>query len=245
MARARRFPRVLRAPWLLALLVLGGPVAAAQPCRLALLLALDVSASVDAGEYVMQRDGLAAALDDPDIRRAVLQGSGPVALAAYEWSGRYQQTLVLPWTLLRDSADIDAAVARIGAAQRGYEGFPTATGYALGYGAGLLRRAPACARQVIDVSGDGINNEGFGPALAYSAFPFTGVTVNGLAISGPDAGVVRFYRDELRHGPGAFVEIAEGFADFRRAMTLKLFRELNDYRLGRSDAPRESPECCG
>ena len=230
------------APALLALLMLlPRPAAAQQPCRLALLLALDVSASVDAEEYALQRDGLAAALNDPDIRQVITRAGTPVALAAYEWSGRYQQAVILPWMLLATDADIDRAVARLGAATRSHEGFPTATGYALGFAAGLLAEAPSCDRQVIDVSGDGINNEGFPPALAYAHFPLAEVTVNGLAVSGPDAGVVAFYEAELIRGPGAFVQIAEGFADFRRAMTLKLFRELNDMRLGAT----EGPECCG
>ncbi|MBR9762234.1 MAG: DUF1194 domain-containing protein [Rhodobacteraceae bacterium] len=234
-----------RVAGLLALALVPHPAQAqaqAQECRLALLLALDVSASVDGREYALQRDGLAAALNDPDIRRALLQGRAPVALAAYEWSGRYQQAVILPWRLLDSPGAIDHAVARIAAAQRSHEGFPTAAGYALGYGAGLLREAPACDREVIDVSGDGVNNEGFAPGLAYENFPFDGVTVNGLAISGSDAGVIAFYTGELAFGPGAFVEVAEGFADFRRAMTLKLFRELNDMRLGRGG---EVPECCG
>lgn len=226
----------------LLLLALWGGAVAAAPCRLALLLAVDVSASVDAGEYVLQRDGLAAALDAPEVREAILQGRGPVALAAYEWSGRYQQATILPWVLLDSAGAIDAAVARIGAMHRVHEGFPTAAGYALGHGAGMLLQAPACDRQVIDVSGDGVNNEGFGPALAYANFPFDGVVVNGLAIAGSDGDVVRFYRDELRHGPGAFVEIARGFADFRRAMTRKLYRETQEMVLGRAgDAAGDGP----
>ncbi|PJE31906.1 Protein of unknown function [Pseudooceanicola antarcticus] len=234
-------PAVLLAPVVLALLLLLPRAAAAQECRLALLLALDVSASVDTEEYALQRDGLAAALNDPDIRQVILLGGAPVALAAYEWSGRYQQAVILPWMMLGSDADIDRAVARIGGATRSHEGFPTAAGYALGYAAGLLAEAPPCDRQVIDVSGDGINNEGFSPALAYAHFPLAEVTVNGLAVSGPDSAVVSFYEGELIRGPGAFVQVAQGFADFRRAMTLKLFRELNDMRLGSAGGTR----CCG
>lgn len=236
----------LRALALLPLaLLLPGPATAQQPCRLALALALDVSSSVDAREYALQRDGLAAALDDPDIRRVILNGAGPVALTVYEWSGRYQQHQVLPWVLLSEAGDIDDAVARISAARRAYTGYPTAIGYALGHGAGLLAAAPACDRQVIDLSGDGIGNEGFGPPLAYRHFPFAGVTVNGLAVTegGADSEVVAYYLSQLRHGPGAFVEVARGYADFRRAMTLKLFREMNDLRLG--DGATGSGRCCG
>jgi len=85
---------------------------------------------------------------------------------------------------------------------------------------------------VIDVSGDGITNDGFGPELAYRHFPFDGVTVNGLAVLGADPQVQDYYQDFVRHGPGAFVETAEGYAGFRRAMTRKLFREINDMQVG-------------
>ncbi|WP_226941636.1 DUF1194 domain-containing protein [Pseudooceanicola spongiae] len=215
---------------------------AAAPCRLALVLALDVSASVDEGEYALQRDGLAAALRAPDIQRAILNGQGGVALSVFEWSGRQQQAVILPWVLLRDVATLEAAIAAIAQAQRSYSGFPTASGYALGFGAGMLRAAPTCDRQVMDVSGDGINNEGFAPALAYKHFPFDGVTVNGLAVLGPDEGVLQFYRDQILRGPGAFVITAEGFEDFHRAMTLKLFREINDMQVGER---AKVETCCG
>lgn len=201
-------------------------------CRLALVLALDVSSSVDDREYDLQRKGLAAALDAPDIRHAILGGQGDVALAVYEWSGRFQDRLHLDWTLLRSHADITRAAAALAAMERSTSEYPTALGSALGYGAQVMARAPDCARRVIDVSGDGITNQGFGPALAYKHFPFENITVNGLVILGHDAEVLRHYRDEVLRGPGAFLEMADGFEDFRRAMGRKLFREIGDIRLG-------------
>lgn len=219
------------AAWLALGLALA-PGARAEGCRLALLLALDVSSSVDESEYRLQKEGLAAALSDDDVRRALLDGNGPVALAAYEWSGRRQSTLVLDWVLLDSDAALAEAVGTVLAAPRSHDRFPTAMGFALGYGAGLLERAPVCDRRVIDVSGDGITNDGFRPRQAYANFPFDGVTVNGLAVLGSDPRVVEYFRGEVAHGPGAFVEVAEGYADFRRAMTLKLFRELNDMIVG-------------
>ncbi|WP_241691141.1 DUF1194 domain-containing protein [Roseovarius sp. A46] len=201
-------------------------------CRLALVLALDVSSSVDAQEYDLQRKGLAAALDAPDIRHAILRGEGDVALAVYEWSGRDQQKLHLDWTILRSHADITRAAALLAGMERSTTEFPTALGSALGYGAQVMTRAPECARRVIDVSGDGVNNEGFAPALAYRHFPFQNITVNGLVILGHDAAVLRHYRDEVLRGPGAFLEVADGFEDFRRAMARKLFREISDIVLG-------------
>lgn len=207
--------------------------AEAAPCRLALLLALDVSASVDASEHDLQRDGLAAALNDADVRRAILlPGRGIVALAAFEWSGRYSQRALINWTNLRSNAAIDRAIAALVNAPRSREQEPTALGYALGHGAGWLARGPDCARRVIDVSGDGVTNEGFGPQLAYKHFPFDGVVVNGLAVLGADSQVQRYYEENLRHGPGAFVETSQGYTGFQRAMTRKLYREINDLIVG-------------
>ena len=209
------------------------PLAAGAECRLALLLALDVSASVDETEYTLQRDGLAAALNRPLIRRAILEGApGEVAIAVYEWSGRYHQTIVLDWTMLDSQGAIDGAVATIARTQRSYSNWPTALGYSLGFGAGMLSRGPECLRQVIDVSGDGINNEGFGPELAYANFPFDEVTVNGLVVEGRDAALVDYYLNEVMRGPASFVEIALGFDDFEDSMVRKLFREINGLSVG-------------
>ncbi|SFQ66327.1 Protein of unknown function [Roseivivax halotolerans] len=208
------------------------PVAAQEGCRLALVLALDVSSSVDDREYILQRDGAAAALDDPDIRRAILSGPGHVALSIYEWSGRQQNEIVMDWTVLRQGSDLDAVIERLRGFPRSQSRFPTAMGYALGYGSTLLARGPDCTRRVIDISGDGITNDGFGPQLAYKHFPFSGVTVNGLAVLGADPMVADYYASNVAHGPGAFVELSDGYEGYRRAMTRKLFREINNIVVG-------------
>ncbi|MCZ4353037.1 DUF1194 domain-containing protein [Roseovarius aestuarii] len=207
--------------------------AAQASCRLALVLALDVSASVDADDYDLQRLGLAAALDAPDVRHAILEGvNGYVALAVFEWSGRFQQKTHLEWTPLRNHGDIDRAVVTLGAMTRSRNDMPTAVGQALGYGATLLRHAPHCDRQVIDISGDGINNEGYRPVHAYRHFPLRDVVVNGLVILGDDPEVMAFYSGEVLHGPGAFLEVADGFDGFQAAMTRKLYREINNIMIG-------------
>ena len=109
-------------------------------------------------------------------------------------------------------------------------------GYALGYGAGMITRGPKCLYQTIDVAGDGQNNEGFSPAQAYAEFPFEGVTVNGLVVNGADfeaeTGLIAFYKGQVIRGPGAFVEIAQGFEDYERAMRRKLERELTPPVIG-------------
>jgi hypothetical protein len=213
----------------------------AQPshCRLALLLALDVSSSVDAEEYILQRDGLAAALGDPLIRSAILDGDGHVAIAIYEWSGRRQSEMVSNWVALTDDAAIDDVIQTLLSAPRSHTRFPTAMGYALGYGATLLSRGPSCDRQVIDLSGDGENNDGFPPRLAYKNFPFANVTVNGLTVLGGSDDVLDYFHREVRFGFGAFVETSEGYQGYKEAMTRKLFRELNDRIL--SANPVEAP----
>ncbi len=179
--------------------------APAEACRLALAFALDVSASVDEAEYRLQLDGLAAGLRDPAVRAAILGPGGGVAMAAYEWSGAGQQVMIAPWTLIATGPALDAFAARLEAHRRRYGEFPTAVGAALGYGAVLLGDAPPCARRVIDISGDGLSNDGFDPAAAYREFDFDGVTVNGLVIGGEDLELISFYQFYVAHGPDAFV----------------------------------------
>ncbi len=231
--------------WVLSLVLgatcLGAPLQAiAQDCRLALVLAVDVSSSVDAREYDLQRIGLAAALDADEVRHAILSGApGVVALAVYEWSGFYQHKLQLDWTILDSDAAITDAATTIARMERSHDDFPTSLGPALGFGASLLERAPRCTRKVIDVSGDGVNNYRYGPREAYKHFPLQDVTVNGLVILGEDAGVLAYYGSEVLHGPGAFLVVANGFDEFQEAMTKKLYREINDIVLGRAPAALE------
>lgn len=236
MEKHGEFRPVVRLAGLVAALVLGG-TAVARPaghCRLALVLALDVSASVDAAEYDLQRSGLAA----PEVRHAILSGAaGYVALAVYEWSGFSQHRLQPDWAALRAPADIDRAAATLAGMTRSHADFPTSIGPALGYGASVLGRAPRCDRRVIDVSGDGVNNDRYGPRAAYRHFPLDGVTVNGLVILGGDARVLPYYATEVLHGPGAFLVVADGHGAFREAMTKKLLREAGDIVLGAAPPP--------
>ncbi len=205
-------------------------VVSAASCRLALLLALDVSSSVDPAEDRLQRGGVVAALTAPEVQAAFFAVDAPVALAVYEWSGRYQQDLLLDWTVIDSRAALLRAAETVAATERGHSDYPTAMGYALGHGARLFERAPVCDRRVLDMAGDGQNNEGFGPQEAYGAFPFDEITVNGLVVNAADfegeLGLIAFYRAEVLHGRGAFLEIANGFADYERAMRRKLEREV-------------------
>ncbi len=208
---------------------LANPVSA-EPCRLALALAMDVSTSVDASEDALQRQGLAAALIAPEVVEAFLGSPLPVALAVYEWSGSFNQMLLLDWDLVETRADLLVAARRISESDRSAQEYPTAIGHALAYGATLMQRAPRCLFQTIDISGDGKNNDGYGPKTAYKHFPFDNITVNGLVINAADfegeTDLIPFYLNNVLHGTGAFLEIATGFDDFERAMRRKLEREL-------------------
>lgn len=223
---------------LLAALAVAGPAHAAEHCRLALLLALDVSSSVDEAEDRLQRQGLAAALLSPEVQRAIFeQPNAPVALSVYEWSGRYQQSVVLDWVILRGPADIVGAAETIARSPRSFEDFPTAMGYGIGYAAKRFDAAPPCFFRTLDISGDGITNDGFEPRLAFKYFPLDGVIVNGLVIGGgdDDAGLLTYYHDEVIRGPGAFVEFATDYSDFERAMRRKLEREMRAQVIGALD----------
>jgi hypothetical protein len=211
-------------------------MALAAECRLALVLAIDVSSSVSAEEDALQRGGLAAALIAPEVERAMFAADLPVAMAVYEWSGRYNQELLVDWRMIRNRNDLVSVAETLARSTRSHNDFPTAMGHALGYGAVLLQKAPDCLFRVIDMAGDGHNNEGFPPRNAYKEFPFEGVTVNGLVVDMPDYKAERaltdYYRDEVLFGPGAFLEVADGFTDYERAMRRKLERELKPGAVG-------------
>ena len=211
--------------------LLAGPAAA--QCRLALALALDISSSVDDIEDRLQREGLANALASTEVIEAILSVPGEsVAIAVFEWSGRNQQDVIVGWRILETRRDVLTAAERIRGSSRRYTEFPTAIGYALGYAAYIFAEAPPCLFHTLDVSGDGINNEGFAPRLAYKHFPLNRVTVNGLVIGGGAQDLAGYYRRELIKGPGAFVEQATDFRDFERAMRRKLIRELETRAIG-------------
>lgn len=200
-------------------------------CRLALLLAVDVSSSVDAAEDQLQRGGIVSALIAPEVQNAFFASDVPVALGIYEWSGRYNQEVLLDWVIINTPADLLAAAETVADSKRSHNDFPTAMGYALGFGAKMLARAPQCDTKKLDMAGDGQNNEGFGPQAAYREFPFDDVTVNGLVVNGADfeaeTGLIAFYEGQVMHGPGAFIVVAQGFDDYARAMRRKLVRELS------------------
>ena len=199
---------------------------AGADCRLALALAVDVSRSIDAQDYAIQTEGLAGALSDREVRTAIFSPEGDVALAIYFWSGRGYQDLVQPWVMLDSPEALDAAIWSVRRTPRPAAPLATALGDALRYGLELMSDAPACDRKVIDVAGDGRNNDGISVARTYEREDFSGITVNGLAVGEHEADIVDYYANEVIRGPGAFVEVAPHQSDYPDAIRRKLLREL-------------------
>jgi hypothetical protein len=212
----------------LAVVLALAPAARAAECKLALALGLDISSSVNAREYEIQRDGLARAFRTPEVIEAILtpEGAG-VAVAVYEWSGYNQQDVLIPWVLLDSEAAIAAVAARLAAHERPYADLTTALGKAVEYGARLLARAPPCARSVLDISGDGENNDGMGPGYFRARGLLDGITINGLVVAGAVPDPVAYYRQHVIQGPGAFLAVARDYDDYPAVIIGKLLREID------------------
>ncbi len=214
-------PALLLAAWV------AGP-APAQDCRLALVLAIDVSSSVDAAEDRLQREGLGRALVAPEVMRAFLSGD-PVALYAFEWSGqRSHVALTRGWEMVEAEGDLRRIAGAIAESPRSRSNLPTAVGAALGHAASRLRDGPDCRARTVDVAGDGQINDGPRPAAVYEDALWDGVTVNALVIGGAEPGksLGDWFEAHVVRGPGAFWMLADGYEDYERAMKAKLLREL-------------------
>ena len=196
-----------------------------RACETALLLAIDVSGSIDAGEYALQVKGLADALDDPEIAGVLVQGQ--VALAVVQWSGVGAQALVQPWARMNGRADVARFAADARARPRAFAASDTAVGQAISFSAAQFAAVPECRRQVIDISGDGPENAGFTAGQARQAAQARGIEINAVAIEdmGPSSPITSFYRRWAITRDG-FVLTARGLGDYPRAIRAKLLREL-------------------
>lgn len=200
----------------------------ASACSLALVVAVDVSASISETEYDLQQRGIAGALRDPSVLEAI-ETVGGIWLHSFEWSGRYQQNTLLDWRFLSDEASAHAAADEILSNTRDSREFLTALGPALVHARGILNTAPQrCDRQVIDVSADGINNQGEEPRFVYATLDFSEVTVNALVILKDDM-TLNYFTDKVITGPGAFIQSTLRYEDYTEAMTRKLIREILGY----------------
>ncbi|MEM1375351.1 MAG: DUF1194 domain-containing protein [Pseudomonadota bacterium] len=207
---------------LILLLFLAKPAAA---CDLALLFAVDVSGSVDPNEYRIQMEGLSHALRDDQIAESLVAGN--TALAVVQWTGTSRQRITIPWVEIGSHTALDAFAASVSADARVWRNFSTAIGEGLRLSLAAFDAAPDCARRVIDISGDGVSNEGVEPAQMRALAGKKGITVNALVIEDATAGdLTGYYFENVITGPGAFVVTADGYADYPERMRQKLLREV-------------------
>lgn len=199
----------------------------AAACRQALVLAVDVSASVSTREYELQRDGIVAALRDPEVVDWIVAPAGSeVEIFIFEFGNRNYQWYWVNWTEITSEAVLAEVADTVAAVTRNQESQSTGLGEALLAGAEALA-GRSCAKKTIDVSGDGKNNVGVRPQDVRDRLRADGVTVNGLVIAQQDiAELSAYFHANVIVGPESFVETAGGFEDYARAMKRKLLREL-------------------
>ncbi|MFM7335172.1 MAG: DUF1194 domain-containing protein [Tabrizicola sp.] len=197
----------------------------ALSCETALLLSIDVSGSIDGGDYRLQTDGLAAALADPEVAEALVKDQ--VALAVVQWSGTREQAVVLPWQRMLDPDDVTRFAAHAAQIPRAFSGSDTAVGEGLRFATAQFAAVPDCKRHVIDISGDGQENAGFTDARARAEALDAGLIINAIAIEepGPAFPITIYYRNWIIT-PGGFVVTARGLQDYAETLRLKLLREL-------------------
>ncbi len=199
----------------------------AAACRQALVLAIDVSASVSTREYELQRDGIVAALRDPEVIDWIVAPAGSeVELFIFEFGNRTYQWYWVDWTKITSEAVLADVANTVAAVQRNRESQSTGLGDALMAGAEALA-GRQCGAKTIDVSGDGKNNVGIRPQDVHDRLRGDGITVNGLVVATQDiAELSAYFHANVIVGSQSFVETAGGFEDYARAMKRKLLREL-------------------
>lgn len=218
------------------------PVAAlaAEPVDLLLVLAADVSRSIDSAKFELQRKGYAAALDDPRVIDAVQSGrNGRIGVAFVEWSGEGNEQLLIDWTLVGDAASAKALGDRLLEAPRSFMDRTSISG-GIEFAMAQLALAPyESRRRTIDVSGDGTNNAGRDVTQLRDAAVAKGIVINGLVIltenpmawnpghTNPPGGLESYYRNNVIGGPGAFVMVAKNFNSFGEAIVSKMIAEVS------------------
>ncbi|MFK8253159.1 DUF1194 domain-containing protein [Ancylobacter terrae] len=215
-----------------------GPV----PVDVELVIAADVSTSMDRVEKTLQRDGFVAAFRDPEFIRAVARGRlRRIAVTYAEWGGTGRTRVVVPWTVIDGAASAEAFADSLAATFPGRLPGGTAVGEAIAFGTRLFEENEvAGARRVIDISGDGIGNRGTPVEIARRAALVRGITINGLPIvyprpldaalggeeNWPPEELVAYYEREVIGGPDAFVEPVAAIDLFADAIRRKLIREV-------------------
>jgi hypothetical protein len=224
-----------------------GAAAAAEQVDLLLVLAADVSRSVDSAKFQLQREGYAAAVSDPRVLDAIRSGrNGRVGLTFVEWSGVDSQRVLIDWTSIGDTESAKGFGDRLLEVPRSFADHTSISG-AIEFAMGQFARAPyESTRRTIDISGDGTNNAGRDVTLARDEALTQGVTINGLVIlsetpfsprpqwipdhTNPPGGLEKYYRNNVIGGPGAFVLVAENFNSFGQAIVKKMIAEVAQAR---------------
>jgi hypothetical protein len=222
-----------------AMLVLSGAARAAEQVDLLLVLASDVSRSVDTRKFQLQREGYAAALSNPRVVEAIRSGPhGRIAICFLEWSGATSQKLVIDWTIVSDAASARKIGDQMLELPRSFAD-RTSISAGLEFAMSQLEHAPFEApRRTIDVSGDGTNNSGRDIASVRDEVLNKGVTINGLVIlsdtplpwnpehTNPPGGLDEYYRRNVTGGPGSFVMVADNHNSFGQAIVKKMIAEI-------------------
>jgi len=219
-------------------------VRAAEPVDLLLVLAADVSRSVDNEKFKLQREGYVAAISDKLVLDAVRSGrNGRIAVLFLEWSGLGNQKVVIDWTPIDGPKAAQEFGDRLLESPRSYADRTSISG-GIDFAVAQFARAPfGAARQTIDVSGDGTNNSGRDVTQARDDALALGMTINGLVIlserplpwnpehTNPPGGLANYYRDNVTGGPGSFVLEAKDFGSFGQAIVKKMIAEIADATL--------------
>ncbi|GAA3869964.1 DUF1194 domain-containing protein [Celeribacter arenosi] len=221
------------------------PSVAAEQCRQALALGLDVSGSVDADEWSLQIEGIARALETEPVRRAFLAMEGAlVYLMIYEWAGDAAQRDLVDWRAIRNEGDLDGVAATLRDVPRRPHAPGTAMGAGMAYGGEKLALVKGCWRYTLDISADGRSNLGPRPHTVKLSPTLAHVTINGLVVSTGSPRISeasrmkeldmleQYFRGAVIQGHGAFVETARSYADYEAAMTRKLLKELQTLTVG-------------
>ena len=198
----------------------------ADACELSLLLAVDVSGSVDSREYSIQMNGLADALRNGVIADALVQQQAYVALM--QWTGSSRQRVTIDWTQLLSHLDVLNFADRVDNDPRIWRNYSTAIGEALTAAHLAFEDVEPCKRRVIDVSGDGVSNEGIEPHHPRASIDANAITINAIAIETDATDLTAYFFENVIAGEGAFVATARGFKEYPEQIRRKLQREVLD-----------------
>lgn len=200
-----------------------------------LAIAIDCSYSVNSVEFQLQVNGIARALGSEEVVQAIKGGQyGKIGFSVFQWAGPETQELIIPWTIIGSTEDAREVAERLIAEPRRTAEGVTAIGSAITYGVALLQRAPFWSeRQVIDMQADGTSTWSRGVPIqtARDMAVYNGVTVNGLPILNEVPYLHHYFRNHVIGGPGSFIEIAENYKAFEKAIKRKLLREIRGLNL--------------